>query len=202
VCSRDEYRRGHTRSCSDHGRLKKGRAGSLPAAAHAIADGISSPTSVGFVSQYEHDQPLAANRSSAAGPRTPAIAMRSAPTRRAWECILSSAARTSCTELLVEPGPLSSPSILRQSYRWLADAAISAPASASNAEDHSGSTLPHHHERHQDLPQGLNPARAISETKDDGRSRMIIISGRGTRGERLCQGQSRAPTVLPLTVLS
>jgi hypothetical protein len=67
-------------------------------------------------------------------------------------------------ELLVEQRPLSRPSYVLQSYRWIID---------SRDEATGGSTtggpvpplLPYHHELRQGLPQGLNPAQAIAEIK-------------------------------------
>jgi hypothetical protein len=92
------------------------------------------------------------------------------------------------------------PSILLQSYRWLAD----------SRDQRTGERLDRLEDQFRlyrchtimnctkTCPKGSTGARDFQYQANDGRARMSIISGQlNTRSSLLCQGQPRAPASLP-----
>ena len=118
-----------------------------------------------------------------------------------WECILCFCCSTSCPSYWWNQDRYLGPSILLQSYRWLADGRDQRTGeSLDRLEGPVPSlSLPYDHELHQDLPQRAQPgARDFQYQANDGRARMSIISGQpNTTSTVLCQGQPRVPASLP-----
>ena len=136
-------------------------------AAYAGAEG-SHPGPDRIVRAIRTDRALAAIRPAAAGPRAPRNPRRIAPSSMArGNASCASAARPSCPSYWWNQDRYLGPSILLQSYRWLAD----------SRDQHTGERL----DRLEDpfrlyrchtimnctntCPKGLNPARAIGNTK-------------------------------------
>ncbi|HWX26050.1 MAG TPA: succinate dehydrogenase iron-sulfur subunit [Steroidobacteraceae bacterium] len=126
------------------------------------------PDLTGLYAQYELIEPWLQSDQP-----TPDRERRQSPEERAkldgmWECILCFCCSTSCPSYWWNPDKYLGPAILLQSYRWLAD----------SRDQHTGERL----DRLEDpfrlyrchtimnctrtCPKGLNPARAISKTKE------------------------------------
>jgi succinate dehydrogenase / fumarate reductase iron-sulfur subunit len=126
------------------------------------------PDLTGLYAQYELIEPWLQSDQP-----PPDRERRQSPEERAkldgmWECILCFCCSTSCPSYWWNPDKYLGPAILLQSYRWLAD----------SRDQHTGERL----DRLEDpfrlyrchtimnctrtCPKGLNPARAISKTKE------------------------------------
>ena len=111
---------------------------------------------------------MAATDHSAAGARAPAIQEDRAKLDGLYECILCACCSTSCPSYWWNGDRYLGPSILLQAYRWIVDSRDEFTGERLGQPGRSipALSLSYHHELHQDLPEGLNPAKTIAEIKE------------------------------------
>ena len=119
------------------------------------------------------DRAVAADRDRAADARAAAVAEERAKLDGLWECILCFCCSTSCPSYWWNGDRYLGPAILLQAYRWIADSRDEATGERlDDLEDPVPAlSLPHHHELHQDLPQGPESGQGDRRDQEaDGRA--------------------------------